>query len=114
MNKHLKINNITTLDDHTTLVSAQILKECDFFKGHFQEQPILPGIAQVDFVINLASEIFNIDKSSFGNIPQIKFKKAILPDDNLDIKLSNKNNIVSFEFLLKGQTASLGKIKYES
>ncbi|AEI35607.1 MULTISPECIES: ApeI family dehydratase [Francisella] len=113
MNKHLKINNIQNIDDCCVLVSAQVLHECDFFKGHFQEQAILPGIAQVDFVINLASQIFDINKLSFGNIPQVKFKKVILPNDDIEIKITNNNNTITFEISVNNQVASQGKIKYE-
>ena len=108
-----KVNNIKKLNDSCVVVDVTFGADCDFFKGHFETTQILPGIGQISFAIKLASEIFNIDEESFTNIPQTKFKKVILPNDNILISLKNINNTISFEYLLNGEQASLGKIKYD-
>ena len=48
-----------------------------FFKGHFNDAPILPGIAQADFVIEFAARFLEVDKTHITSIPQLKFSKVI-------------------------------------
>jgi 3-hydroxyacyl-[acyl-carrier-protein] dehydratase len=110
---HPIIISIKKTDDNNAIINTIFDDECDLFKGHFDNQAILPGIAQIDFTIKLASEIFEIEKDRFTDIPQAKFRKVILPNDNILITLKNANNAISFEYLLNGERASLGKIKYE-
>ena len=82
-----KVISIKKTDDNNAIIDTVFGAECDFFKGHFDNQAILAGIAQIDFTIKLASEIFDIEKDRFAGIPQAKFKKVILPNDNISITL---------------------------
>ncbi|ASG68890.1 dehydratase [Francisella halioticida] len=109
---YFEIKNIKIDNDHSAVISSYVSKECDFFRGHFDNYPILPGIAQLELIINLANHVFKLDRFSVSEIPQTKFKMAILPDSQITIKLINNNNCISFEILLNNEQASLGKINY--
>ncbi len=74
-------------------------KDHIFFKGHFDNFPILPGIAQIHYAIFFIKKFF--DKNiSIVKFKKIKFSKAIFPEKNLTLNIiKQKNN--SFAFLFK-------------
>lgn len=74
-------------------------KDHIFFKGHFDNFPIFPGIAQLHYVIFFIKE-FSDKNISIVNFKKIKFSKAIFPEENLSLNIiKQKNN--SFAFLFK-------------
>lgn len=61
-----------------------------WFSGHFPDNPILPGIAQLKMVADL------ISKSVEGNVyltgvTRVKFRKIVRPGDVLDIDVTSGN-----------------------
>ncbi len=61
-----------------------------WFSGHFPENPILPGIAQLKMVADL------ISKSVEGNmylrgVTRVKFRKIVRPGEILDIHVTSGN-----------------------
>jgi 3-hydroxymyristoyl/3-hydroxydecanoyl-(acyl carrier protein) dehydratase len=67
--------------------SKTITGDSPWFSGHFPNDPILPGIAQLKMVLDL------IAKSSPGSfsmtsLSRIKFRKIIKPDQRLDIHVT--------------------------
>ena len=71
-------------------------KHCNFFKGHFEHFPILPGVVQLLFASILTKDSFN-SECSIGQIKKIKFKNIIKPNQIINLKITlNKSN---FEFM---------------
>lgn len=66
----------------------------DFFKGHFPEHPVMPGVltvealAQVGAVAILSQEQNKGKTAYFGGIQKCKFKGMVVPGDK--IKLETK------------------------
>ena len=71
----------------------------DFFKGHFPNQPVMPGVlivealAQVGAVAILSKEEFKGKTAFFGGINKFRFKKMVKPGD----KLRLETKIISFK-----------------
>ena len=86
--------------------------QCDYFKGHFDQQPIFPGLGQIDFAIKMASEHFGLAQEGFRNIPQIKFMRVISPDDEVTLILKFANRILQFSYAYGSGLASQGKVQY--
>ncbi|MDR0552737.1 MAG: 3-hydroxyacyl-ACP dehydratase FabZ [Holosporales bacterium] len=65
-----------------------------FFKGHFPNNPVMPGvliieaIAQAACVLALYETSINSDVVYFASIDSAKFKKPVLPGDVLQIKVN--------------------------
>lgn len=57
-----------------------------WFSGHFPDNPILPGIAQLKMVADLIVESGRGDLSMSG-LGRIKFRKIVRPGDLLDIEI---------------------------
>lgn len=57
-----------------------------WFRGHFPGQPILPGVAQVDWVLHYGREALMAD-GSFGGIENVKFQRPVKPGQTLRLQL---------------------------
>ncbi len=58
-----------------------------YFKGHFPVQPLLPGVIQVGWTLELA-RILLCDSIRLKSISLLKFTSPILPADTLQIAVS--------------------------
>lgn len=71
--------------------SAVLLLRADadllWFQGHFPGQPILPGVAQLDWVIHYATTLLAPGKQ-FSSVENIKFQQPILPGSTLQLTLN--------------------------
>ncbi len=112
INNYPKVEEIKQISEDEFVVNLLITPECDFFKGHFENQPVLPGVGQIDFAIKMASECFKISKLEFRNMPQAKFKKVIAANDDLELHLKKKAGTMSFEYRSNDMSMSSGKVKY--
>ncbi|HEY4124856.1 MAG TPA: AMP-binding protein, partial [Rhizomicrobium sp.] len=58
-----------------------------WFEGHFPDQPVLPGIAQVHLAAQWAEHLWDW-KPRGANLSQLKFRQIIRPGDSLRLKLT--------------------------
>ncbi len=68
-----------------------------WFSGHFPDDPIYPGIAQLKMVVDLLAESMP-DTMYMSGLSRIKFRKIVRPDDVLDISVSSDNKEDSYTF----------------
>ncbi len=67
----------------------------DFFRGHFPDAPVFPGVLQIEAMAQVGG-IFALSKvpdpenylTYFMSIDKIKFKNQVLPGDSIVFKLS--------------------------
>lgn len=66
--------------------------DLDFFKGHFPEKKVMPGVliiealAQVGAIALLSNEAFKGKIAYFTGIEKAKFRRSVLPGDTLTLK----------------------------
>jgi 3-hydroxymyristoyl/3-hydroxydecanoyl-(acyl carrier protein) dehydratase len=82
-----------------------------FFRGHFDNFPILPGVIQLHYAIRFIKEYFPGDFFIKG-FEKVKFLKMIFPDRIVFLKLNRiREDRFSFLFETKDrETCSLGEI----
>jgi uncharacterized membrane protein/acyl-CoA synthetase (AMP-forming)/AMP-acid ligase II/3-hydroxymyristoyl/3-hydroxydecanoyl-(acyl carrier protein) dehydratase len=66
-----------------------------YFDGHFPGFPILPAVAQTELIIRFAARYFGTTVSPL-EIKRVKFTNFIRPDALLLLKLTKKENTISF------------------
>lgn len=67
-------------------MSARVTTNHDslWFAGHFPDNPILPGIAQLDMVADCIAATWE-NMGTMTGLSRIKFRKIVRPGDLLDI-----------------------------
>ena len=76
-----------------TIAYKEVKKEEWYFKGHFPENPIMPGVliveslAQAGAVAILSMEENRGKNALFGGIEKMKFKKIVKPGDILRLEV---------------------------
>lgn len=64
--------------------TAKVQRNSPWFLGHFPDDPILPGIAQLAMVFDAVNQVNNEGKKIF-EIKRVRFKQVIKPDDPIDL-----------------------------
>ncbi|MDN5873928.1 MAG: hypothetical protein L0H29_06040 [Sinobacteraceae bacterium] len=63
--------------------------ELAWFVGHFPDQPVLPGVAQIGWAIRFARQAFQFDADPL-RIDRVKFQQPIVPGDSVQLTLRHK------------------------
>jgi acyl-coenzyme A synthetase/AMP-(fatty) acid ligase/3-hydroxymyristoyl/3-hydroxydecanoyl-(acyl carrier protein) dehydratase len=82
-------------------------KTSNFFKGHFPNIPVLPGVVQLFYANWFAREVFKIDISK-KEAKKVKFTNIIRADDKVTIRLENNEKNVDFTYISGGIVYSSG------
>ena len=75
-------------------------EELFYLQGHFPQQPILPGVIQIHWAIQLAASRLGV-KPLFGGIEALKFHRVIRPLTPLKLTLeqAEKTGKLHFSYL---------------
>ncbi|GIU19291.1 thioester dehydrase [Shewanella sp. MBTL60-007] len=65
-----------------------IAADLDYFNGHFPEQPVLPGVTQLDWAIKLGCEHFGY-AIDVATLEVLKFQQLMLPGTQVDLNISH-------------------------
>ncbi len=76
----------------------------EFFQGHFPQEPIMPGMLQVEALAQLAGILLSKNKEDdsiglFRSIEKVKFRRQVVPGDQLRLEveiLRKRRNITRF------------------
>ncbi len=82
-----------------------------WFAGHFPDKPILPGIAQLNMVIECLEKVLQKD-FILQKMARIKFKQLIRPGDILDIHAvaAKQENSYTFHIQNKDKEVCSGRL----
>ncbi len=83
------------------------------FDGHFPSIPILPGVVQVDWAVQIARAHLRLD-SEFRGITATKFRRLVHPGMELALTLERRpdSGELRFEYLLGHALASSGRVLF--
>jgi acyl-CoA synthetase (AMP-forming)/AMP-acid ligase II len=84
-----------------------------WFRGHFTEYPLVPGVVQLELVRALASEAWP-ELAALGRVLRLKFKRPIRPGDRLELRLRRIDGRpqVEFELVHGDAPASSGVLEF--
>lgn len=91
----------TEINDEQVLTARSSAgPESLWFDGHFPDDPILPGIAQLDMVLKVITEAVARDLV-LHSLSRIKFKKVIRPGDSLSIQVVAAKKEYHYSFTIE-------------
>lgn len=76
----------------------EVPSDLDYFKGHFEGAPILPGIVQVNEIVLEQSEAVWPDLGPLKRIARLKFQRTIGPGEVLRLELRRKRGTREMRF----------------
>ncbi len=106
----------TRLTEHSVELHLRLDPTLFWFQGHFAVQPLLPGVAQLDWVMHYARQLL-VPDARFHKIINVKFQAPLLPDNEVCLSLTWQpaRDTLSFSYQrLRGEErlpASSGKIR---
>lgn len=98
--------------DNTAEIDLIFPKNANFFKGHFPNFPVLPGVVSLYFV-TFFSNIYFETLTAPQIFRKIKFSKLIYPNQKVTIKLVNAEKNVAFEMISKEEVCVSGILSKE-
>ena len=86
-----------------------------YFSGHFPQTPVLPGVVQVDWALNLAQQLMALPEQ-FAGMEVLKFQQLVRPGDEIQLHLrfDASRNKLYFSYRNETATCSSGRILLET
>lgn len=102
-------------DDQSVSLTCRLLIpfELPIFAGHFPSTPIVPGIVQVGWAIDLA-RAHGLVAEAFQGISTAKFRRLVQPGMRLALRLEHApaSGQLRFEYTLGPAVVSTGRIQF--
>lgn len=112
---HMPKTDIQSKNEQELVAQLVFPEDYHYFKGHFPDFPLLPGMIQIHLAIKYAETHFQL-KGQFSGLSGIKFSKPILPNELVQLKLGfdSSANTLNFQFLKDEKTIySKGQVNFE-
>ena len=82
-----------------------------WFRGHFPSRPVLPGVAQIAWVVSCSRDHFGFGHDPVS-IARVKFLETVPLEKPLTLELHRKSNQVAWELLTDEALLSRGRLVF--
>jgi 3-hydroxyacyl-[acyl-carrier-protein] dehydratase len=88
------IDSVTHLEGNHVTAFKHVTGDEQFFKGHFPEFPVMPGVliveamAQAGALLILSQPAYRGKLAFFGGMDKVRFKRKVLPGDTLRLEVT--------------------------
>ena len=109
------MTNPAHLNETEINCKARAHPDSPWFSGHFPDDPILPGIAQLTMVFDVIRQVHE-DIRNISEIRRVRFKQVIRPDDPMDLTIIPclaGSDHYSFKIMVRGDLACSGTMIVE-
>jgi acyl-coenzyme A synthetase/AMP-(fatty) acid ligase/3-hydroxymyristoyl/3-hydroxydecanoyl-(acyl carrier protein) dehydratase len=76
-----------------------------YFSGHFPKAPVLPGVVQVEWALNLGRRLLNLS-GPFAGMEVLKFQQLVRPGDEIQLHLRFDPERSKLYFAYRNDTAT--------
>ena len=89
--------------------------DLSYFVGHFPDLPLLPGVIQVKWAIELGRELLQF-AGTFRALSAVKFMRVIQPGEaiTLTLEYSADKRQLDFEYVLGERQCSSGSVLFDA
>lgn len=88
-------------------IKLKFRKTSNFLNGHFDMMPIVPGVVQLFYAKELAIDCFHLTDLK-SELRKVKFSNIISPDEEITLKLTNKEKSVNITYMSDDKIYSSG------
>ncbi|MGY2223278.1 AMP-binding protein [Pseudomonas gingeri] len=101
--------------DGEWLLHLAVPPDLAYFSGHFPATPVLPGVVQVDWALELGRERLELP-AKFAGMEVLKFQQLVRPGDRIELSLrfDPERSKLHFAFRNASATCSSGRIVLEA
>ncbi len=92
---------------------ADVPRDLVFFRGHFDSFPILPGAALVERLVWPIVKAELPDVRELRAIRRLRFRRPVMPDQQLAVSLSGSAPRLTFEVTCEAQVVASGQLLVE-
>lgn len=112
LNEWPSIRTLTQQENHAVL-DLTIDPSIHWFKGHFPDEPVLPGVVQVHWAAQLSQMLFKLSQP-FTALENIKFQTMLLPAmaPTLELTYVADKRCVHFRYTQDSTIYSTGRIRF--
>ena len=76
-----------------------------YFSGHFPKAPVLPGVVQVEWALNLGRQLLNLP-GAFAGMEVLKFQQLVRPGDEIQLHMRFDPERGKLYFAYRNDTAT--------
>ena len=92
----LFVDRVVSLTETSITIESDVKADAEFFKGHFPQMPIMPGVLIIETVaqagallVSLTRELSDEKFIAFSNVDAVKFRRPVKPGEiiSVDVKI---------------------------
>lgn len=106
------LTNVRRIEGDKLTAEAVVPVQSPWFAGHFPNEPILPGVAQIALVRETIQRAYGKDLI-VESLKRIRFKQTIEPDDPIQIVIDAKSGspgTFDFKIWVREEVAASGSM----
>ncbi len=86
----LFVDRVTAITENSIRIESDVSEDADFFRGHFPNMPIMPGVLIIETVAQAGALLVSLTKGlddekfiAFTNVDEVKFKRPVYPNETI-------------------------------
>ena len=108
-----QLNTIGRSDENEIRAEIEVPADSPWFDGHFPEEPVLPGLAQISMVFDVIQKV-SAGQWRVSSVSRVRFKRIVRPEDRLEViavPLQKEKDAFSFRIQMKGGLVGSGVMR---
>lgn len=100
-------------EDDWQIFHGKVPLDLRYFSGHFAKFPLVPGVVEIQWVMDKVVEFFSEEKL-VSHINNLKFQKFLRPNDELELRLKFDaiKNRMAFQLKTEGEMCGSGLVVF--